>query len=239
MHGSDALQRQIVVHHGEHTLLHLAAVPGIDDYLLTAGDVEDNRCLGVQSQFFVVGNFCLGSVVNNEIRLEVFQLLSGGLNEHVGYEVCLPCHFHDETDGHAGVFVGAAESVHHIQFLVGKLFLSDFLDHIPGFLAGRMVVVFVFIRSPPYSVLGILIHNDEFVFGRTSGVFAGHNVHCAQFADLTFLITFQLRFGLLLEQQVIGRVVYDLSGTRDAILAQIDFCHPTLNLFSIKYMVNI
>ena len=39
VHGSHALQRQEVVHHGEHTLLHLAAVPGVDDDLLLAGDV--------------------------------------------------------------------------------------------------------------------------------------------------------------------------------------------------------
>ena len=36
VHGSDALQRQIVVHHGEHTFFHFSAVPCIDDNLLTA-----------------------------------------------------------------------------------------------------------------------------------------------------------------------------------------------------------
>ena len=40
VHGSDTLQGQIVVHHREHTLLHLTAIPSVDDYLLTAGNVE-------------------------------------------------------------------------------------------------------------------------------------------------------------------------------------------------------
>ena len=50
VHGSNALQRQIVVHHGEHTLLHLAAVPCVDDDLLAAGDVEGGSCLGVETE---------------------------------------------------------------------------------------------------------------------------------------------------------------------------------------------
>ena len=42
VHGSDALKRQIVVHHGEHTFFHFSAVPCIDDNLFTACDVEYN-----------------------------------------------------------------------------------------------------------------------------------------------------------------------------------------------------
>ena len=49
VHGSDALQRQIVVHHGEHTFLHLSAVPCINDNLLTACNVEHYSCLRVKS----------------------------------------------------------------------------------------------------------------------------------------------------------------------------------------------
>ena len=49
VHGSDALQRQVVVHHGEHTLLHLSAVPCVNDNLLTACDVECYTCLRVKA----------------------------------------------------------------------------------------------------------------------------------------------------------------------------------------------
>ena len=79
VHGSDALQRQIVVHHGEHTLLHLSAVPGVDDNLLAACDVEYNCGLRIQTQLLVVLNLSLGSVVYNEVRLKVLKLLSGRL----------------------------------------------------------------------------------------------------------------------------------------------------------------
>ena len=149
VHGSDALQRQEVVHHGEHALLHLAAVPGVDDDLLLAGDVEHNSSLRVQAQLLVVLDLGLGCVVNNEIRLEVCQLLSGGLDEHVGHEVCLPGHFHDETNGHAGVLVGTAEGIDHVQALVGQLLLCDLLDGIPGFLRSGVVVVLVCVAGPP------------------------------------------------------------------------------------------
>ena len=40
VHRSDTLQRQIVVQHREHTLLHLTTVPGVDDALLTSSSVE-------------------------------------------------------------------------------------------------------------------------------------------------------------------------------------------------------
>ena len=125
VHRSDALQRQIVVHHREHTFLHLSAVPCIDDNLLTAGDVEGNSCLGVQAQFFIVLNFCFGSIVNDEIRLEIFQFFLCRDDEHVLYKMCLPCYFHDETDSHTGIFVSAAECVNYEQSLVGQLFLCN------------------------------------------------------------------------------------------------------------------
>ena len=49
VHGSDALQRQVVVHHGEHTLLHLSAVPCVQDDLLAACDIEYCCCLRIQA----------------------------------------------------------------------------------------------------------------------------------------------------------------------------------------------
>ena len=45
VHSSYALQRKEVVHHREHTLLHLTAVPGVDDDLLLGSNVEDNSRL--------------------------------------------------------------------------------------------------------------------------------------------------------------------------------------------------
>src|SRR5699024_9957864 len=70
VHGGNALERQVVVHHAEHALLHLAAVPGVEDDLLAAGDVEDNGSLGVQAQLLVVFDLGLGGVVDHEVGLK-------------------------------------------------------------------------------------------------------------------------------------------------------------------------
>ncbi|CAN4027195.1 putative HTH-type transcriptional regulator ydfH, partial [Dysosmobacter welbionis] len=102
VHGGHTLQGQVVVHHGEHALLHLAAVPGVQDDLLPGGEVEDGGGLGIQAQLLIVLHLGLGGVVGDEVRLEVLQFLSSGLDEHILDEVGLPCHLHDEADGHAG-----------------------------------------------------------------------------------------------------------------------------------------
>ena len=113
MHGSDAAQGEEVVHVGEHTLLHLTAVPGVQDYLHLLGEVEYYCSLGVQTELLVVLYLGLGGIEDNEVRLAVTcQLLVGGADEHVLYEMCLPCHLHDEADLLTGILVGTAECVH-------------------------------------------------------------------------------------------------------------------------------
>ena len=199
VHGSDTLQRQEVVHHGEHTLLHFSAVPCIHNNLLTAGNIESYTSLGIQPQLLVILNLSLGCVVNYEIRLEVLQLFLGGFDKHVGYEMSLPSYLNDKTDSHAGVLVSAAECIYNEQSLVGQLLLSDILYSSPCFLRHTMVVVLVLIGSPPYSVLGVLIFNDELIFGRTSCIYTGHNVYRTEFGLLTFLVAFQFRLHLFFE----------------------------------------
>ncbi len=48
-----------VVHDREHTLLHLTAVPSVEDNLLVGLEVEDSGSLRVESELLVVVNFCL------------------------------------------------------------------------------------------------------------------------------------------------------------------------------------
>ena len=220
MHGGDALQGQVVVHHGEHALLHLAAVPGVEDDLLTGGDVEDGGGLGVQPQLLVVGELGLGSVVGDEIGLEVLQLLLGGGDEHVLDEVGLPCHLHDEADGHAGVRVGAAEHVHHVELLVGQLLDGQVLAGLPGLLGGGLVVVLELVRGPPDGVLGVLVHDDELILRGAAGVDAGHDVDCAQLSQLTLLKALQAGVHLRLEELLVGGVVDDFLDTGNAVLFQ-------------------
>ncbi len=225
VHGGNALERQEVVHHGEHTLLHFAAVPGIDDDLLTGGDVEGHAGFGVQTQLLVVFDLRLGSVVNDKVRLEVFQLLLGGADKHVFNEMSLPSHFHDKADGHAGVMVRAAEGIHDVQALVAQFLGRQVLNGLPDLFAHGMVVVLVFGRRPPHGILGIFVNNDVLVLGGAAGVYAGHDVDRAQLADLTLFIALQTGLGLFRKQHFIGGIVNDFLGAGNAVLIEIDVCH--------------
>ena len=210
VHGSNALQRQVVVHHGEQTLLHLAAVPGVENDLLAALDVEHRGSLRVQTQLLVVLDLCLGSVVAYKVRLKALQLLSGGLDEHVLDKVRLPGDLHDKANCHTGVLVGAAEAVYHIELFAGELLDSQLFAGCPGFFGSRMVVVGIFGRCPPYGVLAHVIHHDEFVFGRTAGVDTGHHVHSTQLSLLTLIKALKSGIGLVREKLLVRGIVDDL-----------------------------
>ena len=227
VHGSNALQRQVVVHHGEHTLLHLAAVPCVDDGSFALCDVEEDSGLGVEAQLFVVLDFSLGGIEDYEIRLEVLKLFLCRLDEHVLDKVCLPCHFHNEADSHAGVFVGAAECVGDIQLLAGQLFHSDVFAGLPGFLGSNVVVIGILGGGPPHGVFGVLIHDDEFVFRRTAGVDTGHNIDSTQFGLHALVKAFQILLHLFLIQEFERRIVDDLCNASDAILSKIEICHSS------------
>ena len=196
VHGSHSLQWKEVVHHGEHTFLHFSAVPCIYDNLLFACDVEHYGCLRVKSEFFVVLNLCLGSIVNNEIWLEVLKLFCCRLDEHICYEVCLPCNFNDKTDCHTSIFISSAECIYNEKSLIGELFNCKIFYSSPCFLSSRVIVIFIFVRCPPNCIFGVLIHNDKFIFRGTTSVYTCHYVHCTKFTFLTFFVAFQLRFRL-------------------------------------------
>ncbi len=131
VHRRNSLKRKEIVHHGEEALLHLAAVPGVQDDLLLAGDVEGHGGVGTEAQFLVVVNLGLGGAVDRKIGRLVQFCLRGRTDEHVGHEVCLPGHFHDEADLHAGVFVSAAEAVHYKKALAAELVERQLLEFGP------------------------------------------------------------------------------------------------------------
>ena len=236
VHRSDALERQQVIHVGEHALLHLAAVPGVDDHLHLLGEVEDHGRLGVETQFLVVLHLGLRSVEHHEVGLAVLlQLGVGRTDEHVLHEVSLPGHLHDEADLQTRVLVGTAEGVDHVELLARELLGSDLLELLPGGLRHGLVVVLVLVGSPPDGVLGGLVHHEELVLGRTAGVDARHHVDGAHLGHLTLLEAAQALLGLLAKELVVGGIVHDLGGTRDPVLLQIQLVHNQtifkLNLF--------
>ena len=226
VHRRDALQRQQVVHVGEHTLLHFAAVPGVDDYLHFFGEVEHDRRFRVESEFLVVLDFGFRGVQHHEIGFAVLlQLLVRRADEHVFHEMRLPGDLHDEADLQTGVLVGSAERVHDEELLVRQLFDSDLFQLLPGLLRHRFVVVLVFGRGPPDGIFGGFVHDEELVFRGTTRVNAGHHVHGTHFGYLTLFITAQALAGLLAVEFVVRRVVDYFRSTRDAVLFQIDFSH--------------
>ena len=73
--------------------------------LFAAADVEGHAGVAVQAEFLVVVDFGFRGGVDGEVRLELSQFLSRGLDEHIEHEMGLPSHFHDEAHGHARVLV--------------------------------------------------------------------------------------------------------------------------------------
>ncbi len=221
MHRSDALQGQVVVLHREHALLHLTTVPSVDDALFAAGRVEGNAGLRVQTQLLVVLYLSLRSVVDDEVRLKVLQFLSSGLNEHVLHEVSLPSHLNDEANSQTGSLVGSAESVNHVQLLIAKLLDGNFLYLGPNLLAHGVVVVLIFLSSPPNLVLALCVLDNVLVLRRTTSVDTGHYVHCIQLGVYALVVTSQACLCLLFEEILIRRIVCYHGRTCDAILCQI------------------
>ncbi len=223
VHRSHALERQQVVHVGEHALLHFAAIPRIDDDLHFFGQVEHDGRFGIQAQLLVVFDLGFRGVQHDEVGLAVGgQFLGRGADEHVGHEMSLPSHLHDETDLEPAVFVGAAERVHDEEAFARKLLVGDALEHLPALLRNGFVIVLVFVRSPPDRVARHVVHHEELVFGRTARIDAGHDVHGSHVGLLTLFEAFETRFGFFFEQPFVRGIVYDLGHARDAVLTQID-----------------
>ncbi len=193
--------------------------------MLTARGVEGYAGLAVQTELLVVLYLSQRCVVDHEVGLEVCEFLFARLDEHILNEVCLPCYLNDETNGHAGVLVSAAECVNDVQVLVAELLNSQFFYLSPNLFGHRVVVVLVALGGPPNGVLRVLVHDDVFVLRRTAGIDTGHHVNGVELGVLTLLVAGQLRLGLLLKEVLVGRIVCNYGSARNAILSKIQFFH--------------
>ena len=54
------------------------------------------------------------------------------------------------------------------------------------FFSHRLVVVGIFLGCPPYIVAGVIVEYDEFILGRTAGIYTGHYVYGAEFGYNAF-----------------------------------------------------
>ena len=174
----------------------------------------------------------MGGIIADEVRLEVLQFLLCGLDEHILHKMGLPGHFHDKAHGHAGLGVGAAEHIHHIELFPRKGLHRQVLAFLPGLLGSGLVVVGELRGGPPHGVPGVFVHDDEFVLGGAAGVDAGHHIDGPQLRQPALFKAFQPGPGLFFEQSLIGGVAEDLGNAGDAILAQIDVCHGARPLSS-------
>ncbi len=132
--------------------------------------------------------------------------------------MCLPCNLDDETDCHAGILVCAAECIYDIELLIAELLSCDFLAGCPLLLACRMVIVRIFRSGPPYGVLGILIHDDVLILGRTAGEFTSENINRAKIGKVSLCVTGKVRIHFIFKQLLVGRVVDDFGSTGNAVL---------------------
>ena len=221
VHAGDALQGQVVVLHGEHTLLHFAAVPCVDDDLLASLGVEGNTSVGVESEFLVVLNLSLAGIEDDKVRLELGEFLLCGLDEHVLDEVCLPSHLDDEADSQTCCLIGTAECVNHIQLLAAEFLDSDVLHLCPHLFAHGMVVVLVSLGRPPYVVVALVVVNDVLVLGGATSEDACHYVHCTKLCLLSNLVTCERGIDLSLVEFLVRGVVSNHGTAGDAVLCQI------------------
>ena len=137
----------------------------------------------------------------------------------------LPSNLNDETNCHARVLVRAAETINDEEALIGKLFLCDILNSSPSLFRGLVVIVMVCVAIPPNRVMGRLIIDDEFVLRGTAREDTGLNINGTQLRDLTLLVARQTILRLLLEENLVRRIVEDFRYASDSVLAKIDICH--------------
>ena len=172
----------------------------------------------METQLLPVLNLCLRSIVNDEVWLLIELSLVLRTDEHICYEVCLPCYLNDETYLHTCILVCTAETIYYEQLLIRKLLLSDLLNGVPCLWSCLVVIVVILLRIPPYSVVRCSIVNDELVFRRTTSVNTSHYVNCTELSLLTNLKTLETFLSLLIEQYLIRRIVENLSCTCDSVL---------------------
>ena len=99
-----------------------------------------------------------------------------------------------------------------------------------------MIVVLIFVGSPPDGILGGIVNYNKLVLGRAAGVYAGHDVDSAQLAELALFIALKAGLGLFLKEHLIGRIVDYFRSAGNAVLGKIDVCHFLLHNLSVLFM---
>ena len=118
---------------------------------------------------------CNRILIESEIMMKLIQNIDVYAPQHLGTKDVLVINDKIVKIADAGTilaegFLADAEVIDGSNPVSYTHLLSKFFTSCPSFLCCRMVVILVFIRSPPNCIFGVLIHNDEFIFRRTSCV---------------------------------------------------------------------
>ena len=152
----------------------------------------------------------------------MLQLVLRRTDEHILYEVCLPCNFHDKTYFEPGIFICAAICIHYIYSLLFRnLFLNNRLTLIVNLRTNRFVDVSV----PPHMLVAGCILYNVFVFRGTSGKNSSLYTDCTSLCESAFFETFIFFRDLSLKKFLIRGVVDYIFYVFDTVLCQIDTCH--------------
>ena len=178
-------------------------------------------------------------IVDDKVRFEVLKLLRRRTDEHIRDKMCLPRHLHDKANGHARIFICAAECVDDKKALVAELADRNLAYSIPRFLRSAVIVVRILLGGPPNRIMRGLIIDNVLILRRTARIDARHDIdRILHLRHLPALIALEVRAELLAKQLVIVRVVDNLCRARDTVLCQINRCHD-IYLFLFKRLAAV
>ena len=196
VHRQNAVQRQLVVHHAENALLHLAAVLRAHHQRQLVLQVEAHERLAVQTLALpVLVHQTLARVDHREVGLEVADLLLRlGTHEHVRHEVVLPRVLRDEAHALAALGVRSAVAVEHVHLLSVHVLLHVVVHLVEHLLRHRLVGGN---RTPPDVALARLALHEVLVLGRTTRVDARVHLEGTRLRENSLLVALLMLSNLL------------------------------------------
>mmetsp|Transcript_15920 Transcript_15920/g.30028 ORF Transcript_15920/g.30028 Transcript_15920/m.30028 type:complete len:218 (+) Transcript_15920:3327-3980(+) len=176
MHWKDRriIRWEPVVHERKYSFLILSSIPRSENNSALLFNVEHNRNLRVQSMPLPILINLRTGINHRKIWLKIFNLVPRlWSNEHVRYEMLLPCHFMNKPDLLLSLWIGTTKTIKHIcLFFAAKVFDCLFIQFIKD-LRRRG-----FIHSPPINIsftFATLVQDDPLILWRPTREFSSIN----------------------------------------------------------------
>ena len=183
VHRKNTLERQIVVHSGEHGLLDLARIAGAADNCALGLIVEKDSSLRTCAVY--LGNALeAGSCDNGEERIAVIsELLLCRSDKQISDEEVLACQLVNYSELLCIFGISACKSIEHIDISVLQISDHLSLDSLESLSCDRSVYI-----TPVYIVMCLTVINDELILCRTACILAGLNYESACVAELSLAL---------------------------------------------------